>query len=340
MPIDSIIESGLASGLRYPPTLIEGSKIILRARHVNQSVELFRLIDSNRLYLREWMPWEEQTKTTEDTREYLQKATQGWLDKTLFDYSIYDKKSEQMIGSFGIHAIQWVKRSCEIGYWICENYQGQGYVSEALRVVENSIAALGFHRISIVCDRRNHRSAQVAKKNNYLLEAVIRDDIKIRGRWRDSFKYTKLLNPIHPKRLTENLPYGYSFLFVDQATFKLLQPDLSLCPSQEVGLYGLLYYEDQIAGGIVAYEQDSKKLAIKKVYSKKAYRGRGLKGLLLRVVLNDDKIQQYSSITIEVMASSRFWLAECLIFGFTVLEIRPQLQNSEKKLRLIYKSKE
>lgn len=115
-----------------PPESIEGERIFLKARALDQAPELFHLIDSNRAHLRRWMPFEESTKVQADTEKYLQKSIEERTLGTTYSYTIYEKSTNQMIGSIGCHSIRWEHRSCEMGYWISESAQGNGYIGEAL----------------------------------------------------------------------------------------------------------------------------------------------------------------------------------------------------------------
>lgn len=192
-----------------PPLRIETERLVLKARAEDQAEEMFALIDQNRAYLRPWMPWEATTRTVEDSRIYLAMARSWRESGRNFDYSCFEKSSGRMTGSFGLHSIDWENQSCHLGFWIAEEFQGQGLVSEAIRAGETLAATLGFHRLILTCDGRNLKSAAVARRNAYLPEAKMIDECVDRGRHRDTLWFAKLLNPKRPGYVTENLPLGY-----------------------------------------------------------------------------------------------------------------------------------
>ena len=145
-----------------PPREIETERLLLRARDVNQAREMFALIQSSREHLRPWMPWEEQTKSVDDSKDYLALATNWWETGRNFDFSVYEKKSGEMIGSFGLHTIDWANRSCHVGFWMGARFAGKGFVSEALRRGEELARELGFHRVVVTGVTKNPRRSRVA----------------------------------------------------------------------------------------------------------------------------------------------------------------------------------
>lgn len=202
-----------------PPREIETERLILRARDVNQARDMFALIHANREHLRPWMPWEDQTRSVDDSKDYLALATSWWEGGRNFDFSVYEKASGAMIGSFGLHTIDWDNRSCHVGFWLGAAHAGRGYVSEALRRGEAAARELGFHRLILTCDARNEKSAAVARRNRYVLEARQLDECVDRGRTRDTLYFVKLLNPPVAGADNENLPEGFTIVEADDAEF-------------------------------------------------------------------------------------------------------------------------
>lgn len=92
------------------------------------------------------------------------------------DYAIELKEKHKVIGSIGIiHYQEKCKGIIEIGYVLNKNYQGKGYMTEALKgflraVRDNDIA----NRIEIKCDVLNVKSANVCKRAGLTFEGVNR----------------------------------------------------------------------------------------------------------------------------------------------------------------------
>jgi RimJ/RimL family protein N-acetyltransferase len=110
----------------------------------------------------------------------------------LFDYGIYLLDSDRYMGSLGVHSIRWDNKNCELGYWIGEEFQGQGYISEAVKIIEAQCFKSGFHRVEIRCMPSNQPSARVAAKNGYTFEGTLRDDMLVNGNFRSTQVFGKL----------------------------------------------------------------------------------------------------------------------------------------------------
>jgi hypothetical protein len=210
----------------------------------------------------------------------------AWWDKgTTFDFSVFEKSSARMIGSFGLHSIDWELQKCELGYWLGKEFEGKGYASEAVSMGEKLALELGFHRILITCDGRNIRSQNVPIRSGYKLESIQIDEMKNRGYWRDTHQFVKLINPPIENRITEGLPVGFSILQTNVEKFneifgdlkeKIYEHEMNFWPrdvfsdeeksklaqmnsdyKNHYGLYLILYHGDELAGWSSGY-QDSK----------------------------------------------------------------------------------
>lgn len=203
-----------------PSKIIEGDRIRLIARSKDQASEMFSLTEKNRAHLGRWMPWEKSTQKVEDTLAYMELAQTWWDQRRTFDFSVLEKTSNRIIGSFGLHSLNWSKQTCELGYWIDEALQGKGYMTEAVRMGEKIAFDLGFHRVLITCDRLNQRSKRIPERLGYRLEAIQIDEcIDHHGIQRDTLQFVKLLNPKKEGQNTENLPRGYSIEELDAESF-------------------------------------------------------------------------------------------------------------------------
>ena len=70
----------------------------LRLRAETDAEALFNLVDKNRLYLRQWLPWVDATKTVEDSRKYIQSCLSSFEKQEGIDLGIWYEGS---VGRFG-----------------------------------------------------------------------------------------------------------------------------------------------------------------------------------------------------------------------------------------------
>jgi ribosomal-protein-serine acetyltransferase len=173
------------------PSTIELPSVTLKKRNPRDAYAGYDCIESDRQRLREFLPWVDAVKSLDGHLWYINECIKDWAEGKMFDYSLFAKNGSY-VGSIGVHAIQWQKDCCEIGYWIHGQYEGKGLISAALKGLEEVLFGAGFNRIEIRCDPKNLKSSGVPKRNQYIYEGVLRKEILVRGEYRDTAVYSKL----------------------------------------------------------------------------------------------------------------------------------------------------
>ncbi len=122
------------------------------------------------------MPWVENHRTTQDSEESVRRARVRFLERSDLMLLLFLKETGTLVGSSGLHRMDWTVPKFEIGYWCRSRFTGKGYITEAVR----SISAFAFEaldaRREIRCDSQNHRSVKVAEKSSFTLEGKLRND--------------------------------------------------------------------------------------------------------------------------------------------------------------------
>lgn len=81
-------------------------------------------------------------------------------------------------------------RQCEIGFTIAPEHQGQGYATEAVRLLAGYLfGARAKHRIHACCDARNPASAAVLERLGMRREGHLRASTWAKGEWTDDLLY-------------------------------------------------------------------------------------------------------------------------------------------------------
>jgi ribosomal-protein-serine acetyltransferase len=79
-----------------------------------------------------------------------------------------------MVGQLWIEP-RWERMIFEIGYFIAENRQGQGYVTEAIKkIIAFLFTELGANRLEIHTKATNARSIRLAERCGFTREAHLR----------------------------------------------------------------------------------------------------------------------------------------------------------------------
>lgn len=126
--------------------------------------------------MRPWLKWEKSTLKAEDSLQYLFNEEEKTKKGEKVQYGIYLKN--EYIGNIGIFDINKTNKSAEIGYWLSYKFIKNGYMTEALKLIEKELfSSLGLNRIQIKCDEKNIASISVAKKCDYKFEGLLRQDV-------------------------------------------------------------------------------------------------------------------------------------------------------------------
>jgi RimJ/RimL family protein N-acetyltransferase len=141
--------------------------------------------------LRPWMKWATPTPTLQQTRENLRRAIESWTLRRELRLLLFLKGTQTLVGSSGLHGLEWDIPRFEIGYWGRTRFCGNGYVTEAVRAIRDvAFDALGARRVEIRTSGCNERSIRVAERAGFDLEAVLRrDERQIDGTLRDTHIY-------------------------------------------------------------------------------------------------------------------------------------------------------
>ncbi len=179
--------------IALPETLGNETITLQRHNHIFDE-QLFNAIDANRTHLRPWLFWVDKTNTLEDTKKTTDLFINLWQEKSNFAYVILNKQNE-VLGTIDFHDVNIDNRSGEIGYWLRKDKTGYGYISMALKLLEDEIFNLGFVRIAITCDSLNTASSAVAIRNSYSYEGCCKKALNAYGELHDRLLYAKI-NPL------------------------------------------------------------------------------------------------------------------------------------------------
>ena len=152
---------------------------------------IFEYVDKDRDRLRLFLGWVDHTKSIEDVENFIKRTHEKWNERSEFHYGLF-KTDGTYIGNLSVHSVRWDHDVCEFGYWIRGDYEGQGLMSKAVRLIESYVFSEGFNRVQIRCSDLNKRSARVSERNNYMYEGTARMDFFGQGKYRNTQTFSKL----------------------------------------------------------------------------------------------------------------------------------------------------
>ncbi|NUT33710.1 MAG: GNAT family N-acetyltransferase [Hamadaea sp.] len=141
--------------------------------HPWQADAYLAALDADREHLAAAVPVARCVHTVDDARRYLQRWAQEEAADTGRLLGIW--QDDRLVGSVQIAAFDILRRSCELGVWICRSAQGRGLVTEACRhVLQWAFDVRGLQRVQWTTSTGNARSIAVARRLGMTREGVLR----------------------------------------------------------------------------------------------------------------------------------------------------------------------
>jgi ribosomal-protein-serine acetyltransferase len=163
----------------------------LRPLRAADAFSLFRLIDDERVRLGRWLPWVEETRTERDSARFIADATEERRRRRSLVLAV--GVEGVLLGTIGLHYVEWFDRSAELGYWIASSVEGRGYVTRAAKLVVGfAFGTVGLHRIVVRCAVGNDRSCRVAERLGMQREGLLREAHYVGGKFLDQHLYSLL----------------------------------------------------------------------------------------------------------------------------------------------------
>jgi len=153
---------------------------------------VFAAAERDRAYLRRWLPWVDRTHSSADVRHFIVNTViPQWMEGRGPQCGIWI--GGVLGGGVGCHPIDWLNRSCSLGYWIASAHQGRGIVTRCCGVLLSYLFdSLHLHRVVIQCGTENYRSCAVPQRLGFTREGVARQAEWVNDRWVDLVTWSLL----------------------------------------------------------------------------------------------------------------------------------------------------
>jgi len=150
--------------------LYVSEKLLLRQIEMADAEPVFETINSQRQYLRKWLPFVDLTKQVDDTRNFIRGI---YKDQELVFVIQYEG---EFAGLIGFRGTDRANRKTEIGYWLSEPFQHKGIVTESVkRLVKFAFEKLQLNRVEINCAVGNLPSKKIPQRLGFQFEGIERD---------------------------------------------------------------------------------------------------------------------------------------------------------------------
>ena len=142
----------------------------LKAIHAES---LYNLVNANRAFLRQWLPWVDNMQSILNFQQYIINCSKQADAQTDFGYAIIINKN--IVGRIGMHHINQQNKIGEIGYWLADGLQGRGVITKCCKaLIHHGFTQLNLNRIEIKCAAGNDKSKAIAEKLQFKPEGILR----------------------------------------------------------------------------------------------------------------------------------------------------------------------
>ena len=152
--------------------IIVDKDILLKVVEPKDAEPIFNTIDNEREYLKEWLPFVEETHDVAYTKTFIENTIASHSHDLTFTISYQN----QFVGIVGLKDTDMGNRKTEIGYWLSEKFQHKGIVTRSCRALtEFAFNDMNLHRIQLKAATENYKSQAVAQRLGFILEGIERD---------------------------------------------------------------------------------------------------------------------------------------------------------------------
>lgn len=145
----------------------------MRMLNAGNAEELFQITDRSRTYLREWLPWLDQTKTVDDSLQFIMNSFQVYAERKGMTTGVFFKG--KLAGVAGFNKFDWSNRIGYIGYWLDIEHQGYGIMTRVVRVLTDyAFEEYDLNRVDIRAAYDNKKSQAIPIRLGYKKEGILR----------------------------------------------------------------------------------------------------------------------------------------------------------------------
>jgi RimJ/RimL family protein N-acetyltransferase len=186
------------------PERIETEKLVLRSARRGDGAAVNAAVRASLDELAPWLPWAGAGLELDESEANCRRQQARFILREDFVFLIFERRADgsegELLGSTGLHRIDWALRRFEIGYWRKTGCGGRGIVTEATRSMARlAFDTLGARRVELRMDDSNERSWKVAERAGFTLEALLRfDSVSPQGEPRSTRVYARVRGAEEP----------------------------------------------------------------------------------------------------------------------------------------------
>lgn len=171
--------------------VLKDNEITLQQLQPTHASSIFGLVESNREFLMQYLPWVEPTERVQDTLDFI-KFTQTSFQEGRNPTFVIIYES-QIAGVCNLHPIDFEHHHVSLGYWIGEKFQGKGIVTRAVKILlKYCFVELNLNKVEIKCATTNLKSCKIPERLGFHFDGILRENELVGTRMLDHRVYSLL----------------------------------------------------------------------------------------------------------------------------------------------------
>ena len=160
---------------------------------MEEAAAIYHAIDTHRDYLRTWLPFVDNMRTTADEEAFLRQVLSAPAERNEPIFGIWNQQHE-ICGLIGFHFSDFDNHRTELGYWLLPEYQHRGIITESVRkLCLWAVQEKEIKRIQIRCAVGNAASNAVPVRLGFVHEGTERcGELLASGEYTDIHIYSIL----------------------------------------------------------------------------------------------------------------------------------------------------
>ena len=163
------------------PTHLETERLYLRCYEPGDGPWYYAMSLKNRTHLQEFESGNAvmSIQRPEDAEILIRKFAVSWISRDCFYLGAFEKDSDEFVAQIYIGPLNWNLPEFEIGYFVDNDHEGKGFVTEAVKASLGLIFEhLQARRVSLCCNPKNVRSVRVAERCGFVREGYVRENFQ------------------------------------------------------------------------------------------------------------------------------------------------------------------
>ncbi|MDZ4790592.1 MAG: GNAT family protein [Hyphomicrobiales bacterium] len=176
------------------PTLAV-ENLLLKPPQMSDYPAWSKLRGDSRAFLAQWEPlWSDDELSRAAFRRRLRYYQREGDEETGYAFFLHRVHDNALMGGVTLSNVRrGVSQSCAVGYWMGEQYAGQGHMCKAMQsVISFVFDTLKLHRLEAASMPANLPSIRLLNRLGFTREGLARGNLRINGAWEDHLLFALL----------------------------------------------------------------------------------------------------------------------------------------------------